>query len=212
METVSATGQDTVRERVSAEASKLFVKYGVRGVTMDDIAERLHVSKRTIYEHFRDKDELLMVCVRQMIADRRRGRTEILDGAPNVIEGILGVMNYAAKLIQRTNPTLLVEIERYHPEVLAVVRQFREENEYREAVELVERGIEQGLFMVGIDVDIATRLLLAQFDVIANEELFPPNQYSKIDLMRAIIINFVRGIATERGRNVIDTLLEVESI
>lgn len=212
MATTATTDHDTLRDRVSAEASRLFTRFGVRGVTMDDIAERLHVSKRTIYEHFRDKDELLMVCVRKLAADRRRERAEILEAAPNVIEGIFAVMNYAATLIQQTNPSFLLEIERYHPAVLAVVQEFREKEEYEVTVGLIERGIEQGLFVPAVDVDISTRLVLAQFDVIMNEDLFPPDRYSKVELLRTVIINFVRGIATEAGRKLIDTLLEEQSI
>lgn len=212
MATVTTTGQDTLRERVANEASKLFMRYGVRSVKMDDIAERLHVSKRTIYEHFRDKDELLMVCIRESLAERRGQREEILNAAPNVIEGIVGVMNHAVAVIQQTNPSLLREIERYHPTVLAVVRQYREENEYRDTVELIQRGIEQGLFLDSIEVDIVTRLLLAQFEVLSNDEVFPPDRYAPADLMRTIIINFIRGIATEKGRRLIDSLLEQNSI
>lgn len=198
--------REGVRERVAQEATRLFTRYGVRSVKMDDIAEEMHISKRTIYENFRDKDELLMLCMKQLLTHHRRQRDEIISSSANVIEGIFGIIRHAAQIIQQTNPSLLREIERYHPRVLDMIRQYREEYEYRNTVAMIERGIEQGLFLDSVDADIAARLLLTQFEVISNETVFPPEKYAPIDLIQFIIVNFIRGIATEKGRTLVDGL------
>lgn len=200
--------QESVRERVAQEATRLFARYGVRSVKMDDIAEEMHISKRTIYEHFRDKDELLMLCMRQMLTRHRDQRNEIINSSANVIEGIIRVINHTASIIQQVNPSLFREIERNHPRVRDMIRSFREEHEYRNTIEMIERGIEQGLFLASIDSDIAARLLLTQFEVISNEKVFPPEKYPPVHLIRIVIINFIRGIATEKGRVLVDELIK----
>lgn len=212
MEIQTRDVRESTQERVIAEASRRFVQFGVRSVRMDDLAEELHISKRTIYELFRDKEDLLMTCVSRLIESRLRERQQILERAPNVIVGIVEVVSYASRIIRQSNPLLWQEIEQYHPAVHQLVRRVRTETEYSEIVDLIQRGIDQELFLASLDVDILARLLRAQLDVIANERVFPPETYDLVEVLHTIIINFIRGIATARGREVVEALVTGQSI
>ena len=206
------TEQDTVRDRIAQEAGRLFTRFGVRNVTMDDIAERLRISKRTIYERYRDKDALLLQCITEQLNAHRREREEILAQASNVVEGIVGVIHHAAEVMQQSNPSLLREIERYHPQVMEVIRRFREEQEYGRSVELIQQGVREGLFVAGIDPHLVTRLLFVQIDALSNDLLFPPDHGSQVAAMHTVLVTFVRGIATQEGRAMLDLLLEQKNI
>lgn len=202
------TMDTTVRARIAEAALRLFLRYGIRGITMDTIAQKLHISKRTIYEHYDDKEELVSVCVGRFLDASRRERQQVHESASNVIEGLVRAMNLSLKQVQQINPAFMLDIERYYPAVSAQIQQFRGEKLYQDVVAMIEEGIQEGFFLEEIDIDIVVKLFLAQIDVLTDPDVFPPEQYERADLIRHVIINFIRGIATERGRKYIQTYVD----
>ncbi len=205
---VSSTEVDSVRKRIADEALHLFLRYGVRSVKMDDIASELRMSKRTIYEHYADKDELLSVCLKAEMQQQQQAREEILESADNVIEGLFGVMNHVAESTREVNPNLLREVERFHPRVLEQVYGtfVRERNERTER--LIEKGIAEGLFLPSTDATIMTQLLFIQFEALSRVDNNVFDDYVPAQIVRIILINFMRGIATHEGRELVDSLAD----
>jgi len=194
-----------IKNRIITEARQLFVNYGIRSITMDMIAEHLGISKRTIYENFKDKNELLKSCINAAMADQRKMNEEIIKSSSNIIDAIFIFIKNSINTLKRINPAFFYDIQKYYPAIWSRTIQKNDERNFNRIVSLLNQGISEGLFRENINVEIIARLILEQFKLLSNQEIFPENKYSMVDIFENIVINFVRGIVTVNGLELIDT-------
>lgn len=195
-------------KRILTTALELFTRHGINFVTMDMIAKELGMSKKTLYVHYRKKKELLHACIQHRIQGGRAKQRAILDSSSNVVEGLISTMLDSSRELSRVNPIFFEELSRYYPTVFQLVRKNREEDNYRDTVRNLEEGVREGYFEENIDVDIVTKLFLAQVQLISDHDLFPVTDYPRATLIQHVFVRFLKGIATDRGREVIDRLLD----
>jgi len=192
------------RERIVTESLKLFMRYGIRSITMDTIAENLGISKRTIYELFKTKDELLASCIIHIMAEEEKNNKEIMNHADNVIDAFLTYIKKSVNTMKSINPMFFYDAKKYHPEVFRRKGEERKEKDYNRLINLINKGKQEGYIRQDINEDIIAKLIMEQFKIIGNDELFPPDRYSKSEIFENIAINFIRGIATGEGLKIID--------
>ncbi|MBD2702678.1 TetR/AcrR family transcriptional regulator [Spirosoma sp. BT702] len=188
-----------MKQRILAEAERLFWKYGVRSVTMEDIAKQLGISKKTIYQHFNDKEEILY----QVIQDKTvRNLSEMdcmaIEGL-NPVEEMLYVLNMMQKHADQVSPNLMVDVKRYYPQAFALFRQYKEGQIMRSILENIQKGITQGLYRPDINPTILARLRVEQIELAFNPELFSTDQFTMQQIQYELIHHFVRGMLTEKG-------------
>jgi AcrR family transcriptional regulator len=195
-----------LKDRIIQEASTLFFKKGVKSMTMSDIANELGISKRTLYEVFRDKKELIETCVHTHLEKIDR---EILDLAANSEDVIDTLMNmYAKNLrnVQSTSKSVLHDLRKYHSSIYQQI-ECRQKEGLLAFMPLFNKGIKQGLIREDVNFEILTWLLKAQFKALMDDEFIPTNKYSTDEFIRAIILNFIRGIATPLGNEKVDKIV-----
>jgi TetR/AcrR family transcriptional regulator, cholesterol catabolism regulator len=198
--------QDNVKDRITNEAALLFGKNGLRAVTMDDIARHAGISKRTLYEHFENKDALLMATVELHGRKSELTQQEIEREAKNPIDFMHRHFRIAVSMIQNTHPGLFIEFKKFHPTVYNKMVKPMQQEAVSVSSAKIKQGIEQGYFREGIPVELASKLLHAQIDLIYDNELFPSERFTRVDLFQHIIITFLRGCATEKGLKEIELL------
>ena len=194
-----------MKERIITEARQLFVNYGIRSITMDMVADNLGISKRTIYENFENKNRLLKSCIDTAMNEQRIINEEIIRNSSNVIDATFVFIKNSMITLKRINPSFFFDIQKYYPEIWNTTIQKNDERNFNRIVSLLNQGISEGLFREDINVEIIARLNLEQFKLLSNQEIFPETKYSMIEIFENIIINFVRGIVTERGLEMVDT-------
>ncbi len=193
-----------IKDRITTGAREMFVKYGIRSITMDMIAEHLGVSKRTIYENFKDKDELLNSCINAAMNDQRVRNDEIILSSSNIIEATFKFIENSINIIKLINPAFFYDIRKYYPGIWSSKIKENNARNLNRTIELLNKGIDENLFREEINVEIVAKLILEQFSLLSNRDIFPENKYSMIDVFENIVINFIRGIATDEGINMID--------
>ena len=188
-----------MKERILTEAERLFWKFGVRSVTMEEIAKQLGISKKTIYQHFSDKEQILYQVI-QHKTSRNQSEMEcmVIDTA-NPVEEILNVLNMMQKNADQISPNLLMDIKRYYPQAFSLFRQYKEGQIMRSILENIQKGILEGLYRAEINPAILARLRVEQIELAFNHDLFPSDQYSMHDVQAELIHHFVRGMLTEKG-------------
>jgi AcrR family transcriptional regulator len=192
------------KERIIIESLKLFMRFGIRSITMDTIAKNLGTSKRTIYELFKNKDELLESCIVHRMAEEEKNNAEIMKNSANIIEAFLTHIKKNINLMSSISPMFFRDARKYHPEVFRRKGNEREEKDYVKIVGYINTGKQEGFIRQEINVDIIAKLMKEQFKIIGNDELFPPDRYSKSEIFENIAINFIRGIATDEGLKIIN--------
>ena len=192
------------RQRIIEEAAHMFRTYGIRAVTMDMLANRMGISKRTIYEVFRDKDELLSGVLKWMTFKQREMMEKILNESENVIEAIFNIMNIMMKHLQNMSPAFLMDMKRLHQDVMKKLDDLDALPYIRNNEMIIERGIKEGVFRKDIDVKIINKGLLEVAKMSNDKEIFPPDDYMSKDVVRNVYINYLRGICTQKGLDLIN--------
>lgn len=191
---------DTPRERIIKGAQALFFKKGIRNVTMNDIAQSLHISKRTIYELFTDKDELLIHCFREQETRYRQHIEKYATKETNVLHVVLESMTYYFSETAYINPQFFKDLPK-SPKVLEFFEDHRRKKE-DEVVIYLERGKAQGLLRPEIDLHIFY-LAIQRLDVPAFYGEYMETHNIKT-LFRHTILAYLRGCATTEGVKIID--------
>jgi AcrR family transcriptional regulator len=192
------------RQRIIEEAAHMFRIYGIRGVTMDMLANQIGISKRTIYEVFRDKDELLSGVLKWMTFKQREMMEKTLNESENVIEAIFNIMNIMMKHFQNMSPAFLMDMKRLHQDVMKKLDDIDALPYIRNNEMIIERGIKEGVFRKDIDVRIINKCMLEVAKMSNDKEIFPPDDYINKDVVRNVYINYLRGICTQKGLDLIN--------
>jgi TetR/AcrR family transcriptional regulator, cholesterol catabolism regulator len=192
------------RERILQEASAQFMKYGIRSITMDDIAQNLSISKRTIYENFKDKNELLKSCMEKLLVEQRQSHENTISSTSNVIEAMFCFMQEGVKAIRTINPLFVQDLRKYHLGIWEDIQKNKEDVHFSQIYRLLRKGINENLFRKDINVEIVAKILMEQLNMLSDEEAFPREKYQLEEVLENIITNFMRGIATRKGLDYID--------
>lgn len=196
-----------VRLRVIDAAMKAFTEKGIRSVTMDDVAHMLAMSKRTLYQLFADKQDLLLACVKWKNEERDRMLRQMLPTTGNVLDFLLVVFEFRMHDMDQVHPSFFADLTKY-PKVL---RYFDEKHHAQEAeaVAFLEKGVQQGLFRPEVNVRIIYHYVSASLGSLLQHEAFQTCRPHDIFLNTVIVC--LRGCATEKGIAMIDAFLQAHS-
>ena len=197
-----------VRDRILEEATNQFFKYGIRNVTMDDIAASLGISKRTVYETFKDKTELVGTCMRYLIQKQDKMHQEIVNTSANVIETIFRSMQQVMKAMSVINPVFFMDLKKYYPTLSKNLHEENKEKHVQGTHTMLRRGVNEGLYRKDINIEIVSRLFHEQMNLIMDENIFSRDEFDIREVFHNLIINFTRGISTNKGIELIDRYME----
>ena len=197
-----------IKDRIIQEASQLFMKFGIRNITMDRIAENLGVSKRTIYENFKDKDELLNFCLESGMKKQKKRYKETIKNSVNIIEAILTFIRNSVNALNIINPVFFSDLQKYYPSQWDKYIEVNNSQNLDKTIQLLRMGVEGGFFRKCINLEIVGKLILEQFNLLNNQDIFPEDRYSKVEVFENIAINFTRGIATSKGLSFLEKYQE----
>jgi len=191
------------KERIQSKADELFMRYGIRSVSMDDIAAELAMSKKTLYQFFADKDELVDVVVDQEL---KRGQCDCmacLTQSKDAVDEIFLTMEHIAEQFRNMNPMVLYDLEKYH--AAAFQKFLKHKNEFLMDVirKNMERGIREELFRPEINVDVLSKFRLESMMIAFNMAVFPPRKYNLAEVTQEIIEHYLYGLATLKGHKLI---------
>lgn len=194
------------RERIIEGAAELFRTYGIRSVTMDSLATQLGMSKRTIYEVFSDKDELLIGVLKWMAERQKELVKRVLSESENTIVAIFKLLEFNRDHFQRMSPAFYADMKKFHHEVLSKKPNNYEMPDQTINIEVIEHGIKEKLFRADINVDLVTRCLYSMARSFMDNELYPYESFPRHEVIRNVLINYLRGISTSEGVNLINEL------
>ncbi|GHT49613.1 TetR family transcriptional regulator [Bacteroidia bacterium] len=196
-----------LRDRIIQEASILFFSKGIKSMTMSDIANELGISKRTLYEVFRDKEELLDNCVTTHLEKANTEMEAIATNSENVIDSLMRIYAKHLREVQNVSKTVIHDLKKYHKPIYEKI-ECRQKEGMGFFAPLFKRGIEQGLIREDANIEIMLWLLKSQFKALMDDEYIPTDKYSTDEFIRVIILNFIRGMATPAGNEKVDSIVE----
>lgn len=192
------------KNRIVEEAALLFRTYGIRAVTMDMIASNLGISKRTIYENFRDKDELLVHVMKCMEEKQKELVEHYLDVSDNVIEALFTLLKLSSDHFRSMSAAFFIDIKKYHHTLLQ--KGVCGLPDLSGSMKIVEKGVDTGIFRSDIDREIVNRGMYGIFRLTGDFELFPSGDFSRQAIVKHLYINYLRGISTAEGIRLINEM------
>ena len=186
-------------ERIRQKAHDLFMQYGLRSVSMDDIANALGISKKTIYLYYADKDKLIDEVVTAIIqynqscceVDRKR--------SDNAIHEIFLAMEFMMEIFLSMNNSLLYDMQKYHPGAFEKFARHKDDYLYSVMKENLVRGIQEELYRPDIKIEILARFRVESITLPFNPEFYSKLKSNLADIEEEILLNFLFGVVSQKG-------------
>lgn len=186
-------------QHILAEAGKVFMRLGIRSVNMDDIAQHLRISKKTLYQYVKDKNELVLKAVRGMTDHHRACILGICAQDHNAIDESFEISRFVAAQVGQIHPSVHFDLQKYHPEAWELLQSTERADIYQCIADNLRKGIAEGLYREDLDIDVIARIYISRFDVTFDGELFPADRYRFEDVIWELFRYHIRGIASDKG-------------
>ena len=188
-----------IKGRIKQKADELFRQYGIKSVTMDEIASQLAVSKKTIYQSFADKNELVDAVISDMILYNQNCCSKYASAAENAIHEAFLAMEMIQEMFSDFHPSILFDMQRNHPNTFSKFLKHKYSFLLQVIKNNIERGIKEGLYRPDINTDVVAKIRLETIFIPFNQELFPNSKFNFVDLEKQLIEYFLFGIASPKG-------------
>jgi TetR/AcrR family transcriptional regulator, cholesterol catabolism regulator len=197
------------RQRILNAAEELFFRYGIKSVTMDDIAKHLYMSKKTIYQLFRDKDEVVHTLFAQELEKDRCEFQEISDKSANVVEEIFSYMKKMHEIFGSINPNIFYDLRKYHPKTWSLFHDFRNSFVLQSVVDSLDRGKRDGFVRQDVNSQMLALLRVEEIEMGFNPVVFPPDKFKIIDVHLGLAEHFLYGVCTLKGHKLINKYKQI---
>jgi AcrR family transcriptional regulator len=178
---------------------ELYQKYGIKSVTMDDVARELGMSKKTLYRYVSNKDDLVGYFV-DHIQSRRKCNVDIIKEKDlNAIEELLEVNEQVIQMLKNYNPSTEYDLKKYYPQHYERIRKVRRDNMYKAVVENIKKGKKEQLFRPNLNEDIISRVHVSRIENSFANEMFTIEELTSRDFVTEMMEYHIRGIASKKG-------------
>lgn len=195
-----------MRDKILLCATDLFLNYGFKSVTMDDLANKIGISKKTIYLHFNNKTALVEATTMSLFNQISQGIDRICALKKNPIEEFYNIKKLVMEHLKDEKSSPQYQLQKYYPQIFATLKKKQFDVMQQCVTENLERGIKQKLFRENLDIDFISRIYFSSIIAIKDEDLFPIKQFSMIMLMENYLEYHIRGICTQNGLTVLNQI------
>lgn len=202
---------DLMKEIVLKKALELFIKNGFKAVTMDDIAKELGISKKTIYQHFSGKDELVKATVDYVFVSATDKMKSIAGNCETPIHEHFEMKSCLGDLFgQNIQASTIYQFNKYYPKLAERIQQKKHENYDFTILRNLRDGVKQGYYRKDIDIDFVGKIFFASTTAFFNDEMFINLQSTQsIDELNYKLLEYhLRGIVTPKGLEILEQLLQ----
>jgi AcrR family transcriptional regulator len=191
------------QERIVQKAHDMFMRYGIRSISMDEIASQLGISKKTIYHFFTDKDALVDAVIHIELNESEEDCYQHKANSENPVHEIFIATDMVLELLKVMNPTLLFDLQKYHPTSFKKINDHKNKFLYKLIRENLDKGVAEGYYRAEINTEILTRFRIASIFLTFNPDLLPPGKNTAADLVKETTMNFLHGLVTPKGLKLI---------
>ncbi|MBL4707998.1 MAG: TetR/AcrR family transcriptional regulator [Flavobacteriales bacterium] len=187
-------------KEILMQAAELFTKYGIKSMTMDDVARHLGISKKTLYQYVDNKKDLVKKSIQLHIDEEQCCMKEVLQSEGNAIDELMMMTKMVGSQMKEMHPSVIFDLKKYHLDAYKGLLLHRDDFIYSSVKRNIENGMESNLYRSNINSEILTRLYLSMVNVILDPEITSLSQHSAADIHTEMIRYHIRGIASSKGR------------
>lgn len=192
-----------IRDNIIKTAEELFIRHGFRRITMDDIAREQAISKKTIYQYFTDKNEIVCSVTSKYLEQEKCQILELESDSENVIEYLVKLSKQLRRHVGTINPTAMDDLKKYFPQGWEIYLQFKREVFLKSIIKILSQGIKEGYFRPDINPEVLAIMRIEQIQMAFDESLFPRSRFDFMEVHAQFLKHFMAGILTEKGRELL---------
>ena len=196
-----------VKDRILQKATDLFMRYGIRSITMDEIATQLGISKKTIYQFFTDKDEIVEAVIDREIRQNEEECRRFQGSSENAVHEIFIAIDEMDEMLKGMNPLIMYDLEKHHPRSYKKFKNHKYQFMFAVIKSNLERGIREELYRNDFSIDIVAKHRIESAFMGFNQDLFPHSRYRISEVCYELAILFLFSIATAKGNKQIEKYL-----
>lgn len=187
------------KDRILNKAQQLFAEHGIRAITMDDLANYLGISKRTIYVHFKNKNELLVNCIKAKMVAQKTLDDQIINDTPNCLVALIKFVELNIATVKSQNPNYYQDLEKYYPGIWDSKIQEYNTYQFNRILELLNLGVENKVFRKNIDVEVVATNIQNIFKSVCSPVVYPKKRFCLNSVFANTLVNYVGGIVSDKG-------------
>ena len=184
------------------------MRYGIRSITMDEIAAQLGISKKTIYQFYADKDEIVDAVAALEIKRNEQECKQSRSECENAVHEIFLAMLQMEEMLKGMNPLIMYDLEKHHPKSYKRFKDYKHQFLFSTIKENMQRGIKEELYRPEINIDIAAKHRIESVFMAFNPDVFSHNRYKMSDVLNELAYLFLFSIATAKGRKMIEKYMQ----
>ena len=198
------TENPDIQGKISRAAFELFCHKGIKSVSMDEIAQHLSMSKKTIYKWFSNKDEIVYAAFNAFLNGHTRECECFIQNAENAVDELFKIMEITREIFINLHPVIFHELQKYHSSSWQLWQRHKHDFILGSIKENLVRGKQEGLFRTDLDIEVVSRLRLAMIEVAFDRHLFPPHKFELQHVQQSNLEIYMLGIATLKGHKLIN--------
>jgi hypothetical protein len=189
-----------IKEKILEGTEALFMKYGIRSVSMDDIARHLSVSKKTLYQYFADKDELVYRMSERYLNRISKQYDQIKVTSKNSVEELSMISVCMKSDFENLNPSMLFDLQKFHPKAWNLYLDHKSNVITESVISNIKHGIQDGYFRCDLNPEIIANARVLLIEHAFNDQIFPRDKFNFVEVQTQIFELFVHGMCTDKGR------------
>lgn len=181
------------------QSTQLFMRFGIRSLTMDDVAKNLHISKKTLYQFVSDKDDLVNKCIEGACETDCTAIQQIQALQLNAIDELLEISKFVSQRLGNIHPSIFFDLEKYHPGAMGRFDKHKQEFIFACINRNLQKGLEEGHYRKDMNPEIVAKLYLSIIDSVLHRAGFHHSDYSIADIYQEVITYHLHAIVSEKG-------------
>jgi AcrR family transcriptional regulator len=198
-----------MQQKIITKSAEMFLNLGFKSVTMDDIAQELGISKKTIYVHFANKTKLVEAVTFSVFENICSGIDCICDKSKNPIEELYDINMFVMNYLKNEKTSPQYQLKKYYPIIYDRLQLKQFDKMHKSISESLQKGIDTHLFRKNINVDFISRMYFNGMKGIKDETFFPPKLFAMDYLMESYLEYHLRAIVSDKGMNILNNFIKI---
>ncbi|MFN3938989.1 MAG: TetR/AcrR family transcriptional regulator [Chitinophagales bacterium] len=185
--------------KILERCERLFMRYGAKSITMDDVSRELGISKKTLYQYVAGKEDLVYKVTQFHFKHHDEMVNRICNNSTNAIDEMLQITQWVSHHLQEVNPSLMFDLNKYYPDSWQLFLDHRNTQVYNCLINNIQKGRAQELYRTNFNEEIVCRIYISRLDMVIDPTVFPFEKFRLRDVMQQYVEYHIRGIATTKG-------------
>ncbi|MBT2163496.1 TetR/AcrR family transcriptional regulator [Zobellia barbeyronii] len=196
-----------MKEEILHKATNMFLNLGFKSVTMDDLANEMGISKKTIYTHYANKTALVQKCTTNLSYEISEGISQICTLHKDPIEELYDIKRFVMIHLKDEKASPQYQLQKFYPKIHEKLKKSQFELMQKCVISNIKRGIEQGIYRENLNIEFISRIYFLGVTSIKDFRLFPEEKFPTLSLMDDYLEYHIRGIVTPKGRKVLNEII-----